>query len=41
MVVSVEFISGFVIGFEVFWGSDAAVLELGIARIVFDWRKDE
>jgi hypothetical protein len=34
-------ISGFAVGLTFYWESEAAILELGIIRIVIDWDPDE
>ena len=40
-VFGLEFISGFAIGLTFYWEAQAAILELGIVRIVIDWDTDE
>lgn len=41
MAIKFELISGFSVGFEIVWELDAAMIDLGIVRILFDWMKDE
>ena len=40
-VFGLEFISGFAIGLTFYWEAQAAILELGIVRIIIDWDIDE
>jgi hypothetical protein len=40
-VFGLELVSGFAIGLSFYWESKAAILELGIFRIVIDWDIDE
>lgn len=40
-VFGLEFISGFAVGLTFYWQAQAAILELGIVRIIIDWDVDE
>ena len=40
-VFGLELISGFAIGLTFYWEVQAAILELGIVRIIIDWDTEE
>jgi hypothetical protein len=37
MNIRIELLVGFVLGFELFFEQQAATLELGFIRVLFDW----
>lgn len=41
LLINIEPIVGFGIGLHFYFESNAAILELGIVRIIFDWPHDE
>lgn len=39
MRIQIELITGFMIGFELVLDEEAAMIDLGFFRILFDWQK--